>query len=224
MLQLMLWIRHVAVVPCTQFSSGLEHDQLVGPDFVEIQGGLRAGSIRVEGRYVSTSLRYKSAANFLTNLESWLMSNIANCFWNLEWTDVSWRLGTSQGFDLAIWSESVPDFSWCRVTGRFGTCVYSNRMRSDKFIALSLVLVDISWICCSSSWSLLWWTWTGVSSANCFRAYLPYCGLILGFLFNLCRRGLCLLNGFMKVCFHIYRFLLVVQVFCRQIVAGMQGC
>ena len=58
--------------------------------------------MEVEGVKLSTFLRYKSASNTLVGLESLLMSNIAKCSWNLERIDVSRRLGTSQGFDLAI--------------------------------------------------------------------------------------------------------------------------
>ena len=68
------------MVPRTQFLSGPEHDQLVDSDFVESPGGFE--SIEVEGKYVSTALRYLSTANFLMNLESLFMSNIANCSWN----------------------------------------------------------------------------------------------------------------------------------------------
>ena len=83
--------------------------------------------MEVDFVYLSTFLRYESASNRFVGLESLLMSNIAKCSWNPERIDVSRRLGTSQGFDLAILPGTGSGPSLPRLTGRFGTCAFCKK-------------------------------------------------------------------------------------------------
>ena len=80
----------------------------------------------MEGGYFPTFLRYESASNALVGLEHLLMSN-------LERVDVLRRLGTSHGFDLAIWPVSGSGSSLPTVTGRIGTCVFCKKGISGDF-------------------------------------------------------------------------------------------
>ena len=45
----LLWTFHMTVVPRAQFSSGPEHDQLLGPNFVETLGWFEGGLYRGGG-------------------------------------------------------------------------------------------------------------------------------------------------------------------------------
>ena len=87
----------------------------------------------VEGGYFPSFLRYESASNALVGSENLLMLNIAKCSWYPERVDVLRRLGTSHGFDLAIWPVSGSGSSLPTVTGRIGTCVFCKKGISGDF-------------------------------------------------------------------------------------------